>query len=76
MFIREIHISSKDMMTNDKYILSIVQHGLKVDFNQQPISNSNFERARNKTEIEILDKEIRRLSKIGVIKEANTGIEG
>ena len=54
---------------------SIVQHGFKVNFNQQPISNSNFEHPRNRAEIEILDKEIKKLLKKGVIKEANTGIE-
>ena len=49
---------------------------MKVNFNQQPISNSNFEHPRNKTEREILDKEIKKLLKKGVIKEAITGIEG
>ena len=72
----KFHLENWKKLTNDKYILSIVQHGLKVNFNQQPISNSNFEHPRNKTEIEILDKEIKKLLKKGVIKEANTGTEG
>ena len=49
---------------------------MKVNFNQQPISNSYFEHPRNKAEIEILDEEIKKLLKKGVIKEAITGIEG
>ena len=44
---------------------------MKVNFNQQPISNSNFEHPRNKTEIEILDKDIKKLLKKGVIKGSN-----
>ena len=59
----KFHLKNWKKLTNDKYILSIVQHGLKVNFNQQPISNSNFECPRNKTEIEILDKEIKKLLK-------------
>ena len=47
----KFHLENWKKLTNDKYILSIVQHGLKVNFNQQPISNSNFEHHRNKTEI-------------------------
>ena len=71
----KLHLENWKKLTNDKYILSIVQHGLKVNFNQQPISNSNFEHPRNKREIEILGKEIKKLLKKGVIKEAITRIE-
>ena len=53
-----------------------MQHGLKVNFNQQLIGNSNFENPRKKTEIKILEKEIKKCLKKGVIKEANNGIEG
>ena len=49
---------------------------MKVNFNQQPIGNRNFEHPRNKTEIEILDKEIKKPLKKGVIKEENNKIEG
>ena len=49
---------------------------MKVNFNQQPIGNTNFEHPRNKTEIEILDKEIKKPLKKGVIKEENNKIEG
>ena len=47
----KFHLENWKKLANGKYILSIVQHGLKVSFNQQPISNSNFEHPRNKTEI-------------------------
>ena len=40
------------------------------------MSNSKFEHPRKKTEIEILDKEIKKLLKKGVINEANKGTEG
>ena len=53
-----------------------MQHGLKVNFNQQLIVNSNFEHPGNITEIEILDKEIKNLLKSVVIKEVNSGIGG
>ena len=48
---------------------------MKVNFNQQPISDSNNEHARNKTEIKNLDKEIKKLFKKGVIKEENNEID-
>ena len=47
----KFHIENWKNCTNDKYITTIAQHGLKVNFNQHPISNSNFEDSRNKTEI-------------------------
>ena len=50
-----------------------MQHGLKVNFNQQLIVNSNFEHPGNITEIEILDKEIKNLLKS---VEVNSGIAG
>ena len=49
---------------------------MKVNFNQQPIGNSNFEHLRNKTETEVLDKEIKKLLKKGMTKESNNGIAG
>ena len=49
---------------------------MKVNFNQQPIGNTNSEHPRNKIEIEILDKEIKKLLKKGVIKEATNKTEG
>ena len=49
---------------------------MKVNFNQQPISDSNFEHPRNETEIDILDKEIKNLLKKAVIRETNNGMEG
>ena len=58
------------------HIHAVVQHALKVNFNQQPISDSNFEHARNKTEIKNLDKEIKKLLKKGVIKEPDKEIDG
>ena len=38
-------------MINIYSIISMVQHVLKINFNEQPIGNSNFEHPRNKTEI-------------------------
>ena len=52
----KFHLENRKKLTNEKHILSIVQHGLKVNFNQQPISKSSFEHPRNKTETEILNK--------------------
>ena len=49
---------------------------MKVNLNQQPMSNSTFEHPTKKTETEILDKEIKKHLKKGVINEANKGTEG
>ena len=54
-----------------------MQHGLKVKVNnQQLIVNSDFEHPGNITEIEMLDKEIKKLLKSVVIKEVKSGIAG
>ena len=53
-----------------------MQHRLKVNFNQQPIGNSNFGNPRKKTEIKILEKQIKKCLRRGVIKEANNETEG
>lgn len=49
-------------MINIYSIISMVQHVLKVNFNEQPIGNSNFEHPRNKTETNFGLKSLKNLN--------------
>ena len=54
-------------ITSNKYILSIVQNDLLVSFDEDQLSKVPFEFHRTKAETDVLETEIEKLLKIGVI---------
>ena len=62
-------------ITQDRYILDIVHHGLKLNFVSDPPGKNPFEYPRSTKETEIIDSEIHKLIKKQVVSKT-TAIEG
>ena len=61
------HADQWSLITSDKFIIDVVRHGLKINFTVQPPERAPFEYERSHTESKIIDSEIIKLLKKGVI---------
>ena len=63
-------------LTSDRNILDVVQHGLKLNFQDEPPEKAAFEYPRPEVEYHTIEEEIGKLLKKGVISASSTGEEG
>ena len=78
---QEDNISSQifnwNKTTKDKVILHIIQHGLKLQIADKPVTNAPFEHLRSTDERVVIDREIPKLLRKQIIEEVandtNTG---